>query len=362
MSSLFHHFFLIFRFFLHPPRSSPGPPPTVSTTFRQSTREKFFKLTFFIFHFLHFLQSSIFSFFHFATVFNFSFTLRLFLFGNTNKQEKGKQQHHPTEGETATHSPGCGLYAFQVSLFRSSNSLCLGSAVNCQHFAIRVLARLISVVTVDVFTPSVAKTLLRLETFLLCSYHVFPHCFHETRCLIFLFFPFKKNFQLFTKLVLVPFFSLFISSCLFKHITQVSFSFWAFFATLCPRDFLLFHQCVKHFVVRRDLCPLSFRFRVLPGVYGALSAAASHGLLPTGFRWAVTLPTLPPFIFSVMAFFRTAVVFLTLDLFLLLSGGHEDDRNTLCMFLGQKGPRLPMSQIIHYCSVINHHLHQKKKV
>ena len=38
-----------------------------------------------------------------------------------------------------------------------------------------------------------------------------------------------------------------------------------------------------------------------------------------------------------MAFFKTAVVFLTLDLFLLLSGEHEDDRDTLCMVLGSRG-------------------------
>ena len=38
-----------------------------------------------------------------------------------------------------------------------------------------------------------------------------------------------------------------------------------------------------------------------------------------------------------MAFFRTAVVFLTLDRFLLLSGEHEDDRDTLCMVVGSRG-------------------------
>ena len=41
--------------------------------------------------------------------------------------------------------------------------------------------------------------------------------------------------------------------------------------------------------------------------------------------------------FSVMAFFRTSVVFLTLDRFPLLSGEHEDDRDTLWMVPGSKG-------------------------
>ena len=31
------------------------------------------------------------------------------------------------------------------------------------------------------------------------------------------------------------------------------------------------------------------------------------------------------------------------------------------LFLGQKGPRFPMSQIINYCSVLHHHLHQKEE-
>ena len=89
---------------------------------------------------------------------------------------------------------------------------------------------------------------------------------------------------------LSPSLSLFLSSLVsfvapfFKHIVQVGYSFCAFLATLCPRDFLCIHQSVKHSEVRRDLCPLSFRFRMYQGVYETLSPAASRGLLPPGFR------------------------------------------------------------------------------
>ena len=79
-----------------------------------------------------------------------------------------------------------------------------------------------------------------------------------------------------------PFFFPFICSCAFKNCVQISFSFCTFLAALGPRNFLLFHHCVEHFMVCRDLFPLSFRFRVLSGVYGALSPAASRGLLPPG--------------------------------------------------------------------------------
>ena len=110
-------------------------------------------------------------------------------------------------------------------LFRCSNSLCLGSAM------------------IDNILSS--RSWHDLD---LCrSFHVFHHFFHETRCLIFLFFPLKKSFQLVTKLIPVPFFSLFICSCFFKHIAQVGFSFCTFSAALCPRDFLLS-------AVRRALC------------------------------------------------------------------------------------------------------------
>ena len=119
--------------------------------------------------------------------------------------------------------------------------------------------------------------------------------------------------------------------------------------------FFSFIICVEHSVVRRDFYPLSFRFCVFPGEHGALSFAASRGV-PV-FRGAVPLSTFSNLsFFSIMASFRTAVVFSTIDRFLLLSGEHEDDRETLCMVLG-----LPMSQIIHYCTVPSHHLHQKKK-
>ena len=57
---------------------------------------------------------------------------------------------------------------------------------------------------------SIAKSFVRLKTFVLCNLHVFPHLFHETRCLMFLFFPFKKSFELVTNLI--PFPCFFLSS------------------------------------------------------------------------------------------------------------------------------------------------------
>ena len=139
-------------------------------------------------------------------------------------------------------------------------------------------------------------------------------------------------------LVPVPFFchlQLFFSSISYRSASL----FALFSATLCPRDLLFFHECVEHSVVRRDLYPLSFLFRVFPGVYGALSPAASHGLLPPGFRGSVPLSAFPLIIFSVITFFRTAIVFLTLDSLFLLWDEHEDDRDTLCMVPESKRDR-----------------------
>ena len=89
--------------------------------------------------------------------------------------------------------------------------------------------------------------------------------------------------------------------------------------------------------LQRDLYPLSFKFRLIPGVYGALSP-----LLPAG---CCHLVFLVPYhsllfhlsLFSVMALIRTAVVFLTLDRFPLLWCEHEDDRDTLCIVPEFKG-------------------------
>ena len=53
------------------------------------------------------------------------------------------------------------------------------------------------------------------------------------------------------------------------------------------------HECVEHFIDCIDLYPLSFRFRLLPGVCGALSPAAPRGLLSPGFRRAIPLSAFP---------------------------------------------------------------------
>ena len=65
---------------------------------------------------------------------------------------------------------------------------------------------------------------------------------------------------------------------------------------------------------------------------------------------------------SVTAFLIIAVVFLTLDFFLLLSGEHEDDRDSLCVVLGSKRGRglRCLRSFIHYCTVPYHHLHVRE--
>ena len=121
--------------------------------------------------------------------------------------------------------------------------------------------------------------------------HVFRHLFH------FLFFPIKKSFEIVPKLIPVPFLFLFICSCTFKHCIQVSFSFRTLLAVLGPRDSLFFHECIERFIFCTNLFPLSFWFRVLPGVYRALSPAASRRLLLPGFRGAI-----PPSVFQFVIF------------------------------------------------------------
>ena len=109
------------------------------------------------------------------------------------------------------------------SLLSSIWTDCLpGNIIKVQVFSIPALHRLpafchqcprttlIFVVTIDVFSKSAAQTLLRLKTFVLCSFHVFHHFFHEARCLIFLFFPFEESFWLVAKLFPIPFVFLFV--------------------------------------------------------------------------------------------------------------------------------------------------------
>ena len=154
----------------------------------------------------------------------------------------------------------------------------------------------------------------------------------------------SSSFLLWKACSLSPSFSLsfssffFISSCFFKHIVQVRFSFCTFPAALGPCDFLFLHECVEHFIVCRDLYPLSFRFRLLPGVHGALSPAVPRGLLPPGFRGTIPFSAFSTYHFSLSwPFSETAVVFLTLDRFPLLWAEHEDDRDTLCIVPEFKG-------------------------
>ena len=162
-------------------------------------------------------------------------------------------------------------------------------------------------------------------------------------------FLFKKSFQLVTKLIPVPFFSLFICSCFFKHIVQIGFSFGAFFAALYPRNFFSFSvETSIHFPLgftcsqaSTELCPPL----LLAGCCHQVFVVPYHSLLPT-FHFSPSWHFSEPLLFS-----SRCIVF-------LLSGEHEDD---CAWFLGQKGPAQPVSQIIPCCSALHHHLHQKRK-
>ena len=123
--------------------------------------------------------------------------------------------------------------------------------------------------------------------------------------------------------------SLFICSCFLKRAEQFSFSFFGFSAALCPRDFLFLSR------VRRDLSLSTslwashvpkhlWRFVLCPpllpaGCYHLAFVDPYHSLL---FHLSC---------FSVVASFRTTVVFLTMDRLPLLGDEHEDGRDTLCI-------------------------------
>ena len=134
-----------------------------------------------------------------------------------------------------------------------------------------------------------------------------------------LLFLFKEGFKLVAQLIPIPFFS-FHLKLFFKHLAQIGFSFCTFRAALSPRNFIFFHSAsstVKSaetsvhfpssfacFQASTELCP-----PLLPAVCcHVVFVERYHSLL-------IHLS-----FFSVMVFFKTAVVFSTLDLFLLLSG------------------------------------------
>ena len=158
--------------------------------------------------------------------------------------------------------------------------LCIG----CQHFVMRVLPWfLIFAVIVYIPRRALHRPLFCLKAFLLRSYHVMPHFFHEPVASSPSYFLARKASNLSpSKSLSLP--SLFSFVAVFKHVQQFGFFLALSSAALYPRDFLLFHQCVEHSAVRRDLCPLSLKLRMIPSVHGAVSSAASRGLLPPGFR------------------------------------------------------------------------------
>ena len=76
---------------------------------------------------------------------------------------------------------------------------------------------------------------------------------------------------------------------------------------------------------------------MLPGVFRVLSPAAPSGCCHLVFVGPYDSLLFHLSLFCVMALFRTAVVFLTLDRIPLLRGKHEDDRDSLCIVPEFKG-------------------------
>ena len=198
------------------------------------------------------------------------------------------------------------------------------------------------------------------KTFVLFSFHVFPHFFHETRCFIFLFFPLEKCLPV-SELVSVPFFFLFVCGRTFDHCVKVSISLPCHFCSMC--DLLFFHKCINSFTFCRDFFPLTFGFYMLPSVQAALHpAAALCGLLPPGFRGAIPFSAFPPITFLCHGRSQNRSCFLNAWIVFLFCGANMKTTGTPCvLFLSSKGPRLPMLQIIHHCFLL-HHLHQKKRM
>ena len=203
--------------------------------------------------------------------------------------------------------------------------------------------------------------LFLLKTFLLCSYHVFPHLFHETRCLVFLFFSFKEGFKLVAKLIPVPFFSLFICSC-FQASRTERLLFLRFLCRSLTTNFSFLSS------LRRALCsPQRFLFTFLsvlrvPKHLRSFALRCFPRVAATCLSWSRTIIYFS--IFHFVAFFNTAVVFLTLDLFHLLSGEHEDDRDTLCMVLGSRGAAAShvSDHSLRHCSISSSSPEEKEGV
>ena len=159
----------------------------------------------------------------------------------------------------------------------------------------------------------------------------FPHLFNETHYFVFLFFPFTEFVKPVTELVLVPFFLFFVCGRAFDHCLEVSISFRTLTATSVPRDVLFFHECIDRFIFFRTSFHLPFGFTC-----SQASWELGFPLLPAG---CCHLVFVVPYhsllfhlsLFSVIAFFRTAVAFLTLDSLFLLRDEHEDDRDNLCI-------------------------------
>ena len=177
------------------------------------------------------------------------------------------------------------VFFFKVHVFRFP---ALHRLPKFCHHCLR--ATPISVERTDMFPKSAAQTLLRLKTFVLCS-----TCFVISS--ISSSFLLRKASRLSPSLSLSLSCFFFICSCTFKHCIQVSFSFRTLLAVLGPRDSLFLHECIERFTFCTNLFPLSFWFRVLPGVYRALSPAASRRLLLPGFRGAI-----PPSVFQFVIF------------------------------------------------------------
>ena len=127
------------------------------------------------------------------------------------------------------------------------------------------------------------KALSALKLFVLCNLHVFPHLFHETRCLMFLFFPFKKSFELVTNLIPFPCFFLSSVTALWNVVHKSASLF-----TLSLH--LLFYVIFVSFTSELSVSYSAETF--LHFLFGLACSLASTELcpplLPAGFSWCHT--------------------------------------------------------------------------
>ena len=113
------------------------------------------------------------------------------------------------------------------------------------------------------------------------------------------------------------------------------------------RDFL--STCFDRFKFCRDFFPLTFRFYMLPGVWGALSTTASRRLLPPGFRGSIPLSA-----FQLITFLCHCLLQNRSCLF-------KTGQSTLCIVPELKwATTFSKTKSFNHRFRLHHHLHQRK--